>query len=262
MPDGAPRENSTGVHRNELSRPPFAPHGNVVSTQRGFSREAEVASKKSVGQQKRKRKRGRPQASEEGVGREGIIAAARALIETLLPHRVTIVMIAAKAGVDPALVRYYFSSREELFLAVAENIVTTWVATHPQAQAAPAEKLAAVVSDMVDFARSVRSMQRLMIDECAEAKSPQVRQRILELNSLAVQGYSRLFDQKLAEPLEPVDPLFAYVAIIGMSEFFAAAQSMIVPLLPQKIGADELAERYKGFLVKMVLDGLRPRQGR
>jgi TetR/AcrR family transcriptional regulator len=220
-----------------------------------------VASKKSGGQQKRKRKRGRPQASEEGVGRDGIIAAARALIETLHPHRVTIVMIARKAGVDPALVRYYFSSREELFLAVAENIVTTWVATHPPAQAAPAAQLATAVSEMVDFARSVRSMQRLMIDECAEAKSPQVRHRALELNSVAVQAFARLFDQKQAEPLEPADPLFVYVAVIGMSEFFAAAQSMIVPLLPQKISASELAERYKRFLVKMVLDGLCPREG-
>jgi TetR/AcrR family transcriptional regulator len=221
-----------------------------------------VASKKSGGQQKRKRKRGRPQASEEGVGRDGIIAAARALIETLHPHRVTIVMIAAKAGVDPALVRYYFSSREELFMAVAENLVTSWVAAHPPAQAAPAEELATIIGQMVDFARSVRSMQRLMIDECAEAKSAQVRRRALELNSLAVRSYARLFDQKQAEPLEPVDPLFAYVAVIGMSEFFAAAQSMIVPLLPQKISADELVERYKRFLVKMVLEGLRPRKGR
>lgn len=222
-----------------------------------------MASKKPGGSQKRKRKRGRPQASEEGVGREGIIAAARALIETLLPHRVTIVKIAAKAGVDPALVRYYFSSREELFLAVAENIVTCWGAAHqPPAHATPAEKLATVVGQMVDFARTVRSMQRLMIDECAEAKSPHVRQRILELNSLAVQGYARLFDQKQAEPLEAVDPLFAYVAVIGMSEFFAAAQSMIMPLLPQKISADELAERYKRFLVNMILEGLRPRKGR
>jgi len=171
-------------------------------------------------------------------------------------------MIAAKAGVDPALVRYYFASREELFLAVAENIVTSWAAAHPRAQAAPAEKLATVVSEMVDFARSVRSMQQLMIDECAEAKSAHVRQRIIELNARAVQGYARLFDQEQAEPLEPVDPLFAYVAVIGMSEFFAAAQSMIVPLLPQKISTDELAERYKRFLVKMVLDGLRPRKGR
>jgi AcrR family transcriptional regulator len=169
-------------------------------------------------------------------------------------------MIARKAGVDPALVRYYFSSRADLFLAVAENILTTWITTHPPPDGAPAEKLAVHLGRMVDFARSSRSLQRLLIEECAEAKSPHVRQRMQEINSLAVQHYAALLDPKQAEPLEPVDPLFAFVAIIGMSEFFAAAQAMIVPLLPQKLSADELAERYKRFLVKMVLDGLRPRK--
>ena len=84
-----------------------------------------MASKKPVRQTKRRRKRGRPQASQQTVGREGIIASARKLLETLPPHRVTIVMIARHAGVDPALVRYYFSGREELLFAVVENIVTT-----------------------------------------------------------------------------------------------------------------------------------------
>jgi AcrR family transcriptional regulator len=219
-----------------------------------------VASQKTSRHTKRKRKRGRPHASEETVGREGIVAGARKLLETLPPHRVTIVMIAKQAGVDPAMVRYYFASREELFLAVTENILMTWVASHPAPVAPPAERLASYVAGMVDFARSARSMQRLMIDECVEAKAPEVRKRILELNAMAVQGYTRLFDANQPDPLESVDPLLAYIAIIGMSEFFVAAQSMIVPLLPQKTSPDELAERYKKFLVKMVLDGLRPRK--
>ena len=213
-----------------------------------------------TGSTTRKRGRGRPHhRSRDAVGRGGIIAAARKLLQRLPPHRVTIVMIARRAGVDPALVRYYFSSREKLFLAVAENIIATWAAHHPSPHAGPAERLASHVSGMVDFARSVRSMQRLMIDECAEARSPEVRKRVKELNDKAVQGYAQLFDQNQADALEPVDPLLAYVAIIGMAEFFVAAQSMIVPLLPRKMSDNELAERYKKFIVKLVLDGLRPR---
>jgi hypothetical protein len=50
-----------------------------------------------------------------------------------------------------------------------------------------------------------------------------------------------------------------HVAIIGMCEFFAAAQAMILPLVPEGIDADELAERYKDFIVHLVLDGLRSR---
>jgi len=218
-----------------------------------------VATRKKTSPHKARRKRGRPHASQEGVGREAIIAAARKLLETLAPHRITIVMIARKAGVDPALIRYYFASREELFMAAAENIVATWVATHPTPDAGPAEILASHISGMVDFARSVRSMQRLMIDECAEAKSAEIRKRVQDLNAVAVQGYAALFDQSQPQALVPADPLLVYVAIIGMSEFFAAAQSMIVPLLPQKLSANELAERYKKFIVKLALDGLRPR---
>jgi len=112
---------------------------------------------------------------------------------------------------------------------------------------------------VVDFARTARSMQRLMIDEVAEAQSPQIRKRVRELNGLAVEGYRKFFDQNQPNPLVPTDPLMVYVALIGMAEFFVAAQSMIVPLLPQKMSADELAERYKTFIVNLVLNGLRPR---
>ena len=112
---------------------------------------------------------------------------------------------------------------------------------------------------MVDFAQRNRSMQRLMIDECAEAKSPEVRQRVRDLNAAAVAGYARLFDQGQAEPLEPVDPLLFYIAIIGMAEFFSAAQPMIQPLLPARMSIAQLAERYKDFIVRMVLNGVVPR---
>lgn len=211
-------------------------------------------------QTKRRRKRGRPQASQQTVGREGIIASARKLLESLPPHRVTIVMIARHAGVDPALVRYYFSSRAELLFAVVENIVTTWTAAHPPPHAPPAEQLESWIRGMVDFAQRTRFMQRLMIEECAEAKSPEVRQRVRDFNAAAVAGYANLFDQGQPEPLQAVDPLLFYIALIGMAEFFAAAQPMIQPLLARRTSTAELAERYKDFIVGMVLNGVVPRR--
>ena len=208
----------------------------------------------------KKRKPGRPHASQKTVGRAGIIRSARKLLERQPPHQVTLKDIARQAGVDPALVRYYFSSREELLFAVVENIVNTWTASHtPRPDGAPAEQLATWIRGMVDFAGKVRSMQRLMIEECAEARSPQVRKRVRELNAAAVAGYARLFAPNHAQPLTRVDPLLVYIAIIGMSEFFFAAQPMIRPLLPKGTSTADLAERYKGFIVKMVLNGLRPR---
>jgi len=193
------------------------------------------------------------------VGREAIIVAASQLLEKLPPHQVPNVLIARKAGVDPALVRYYFGNRAELLLAVVEHILATWAASHPDPDAPPAERLSVHIADMLDFSRRMRPMQRLMIDELAEAKSASVRARVRELNAGAVKYYAQLLragsDKTEASP----DSLFMHVAVIGICEFFAAAQAMILPLAPKHLDANELARRYETFIRELVLDGMRAR---
>lgn len=206
-----------------------------------------------------RRSRGRPRARQGAVGREVIVAAARKLLEKLPPHKATISSIARSAGVDPALVRYYFGSREELLLAVIESILSSWKFTRIPVTAEPSAKLAGHVRDMLDFALSVRSMQQLMIDECANSKSPEVRRRVRELNAGAVSRHALLLHSGKRTRVNATDPLFMHVAIIGMCEFFAAAQSMITPLVPAGVSADQLVERYKTFIVRLVLDGMRSR---
>jgi AcrR family transcriptional regulator len=193
------------------------------------------------------------------VGRQAIIAAASQLLERLPPHQVPNVVIARKAGVDPALVRYYFGNREELLIAVVEHLLATWAAGHPPPDAPVAEQLSAHIADMFEFSCRVRSMQRLMIDGCAEAKSPDVRERVRELNASAVQNYARFLQLRGKNAESSTDPLFLHVAVIGLCEFFAAAQAMIVPLAPKDISPRELARRYETFIRRLVLDGLRSR---
>jgi TetR/AcrR family transcriptional regulator len=203
------------------------------------------------------RGRGRPRATQGAVGREAIVAAARQVLDKLPPHHATFSSIARKAGVDPALVRYYFSSREKLLLAVIESILTDWAASHPTPAGSPSTRLAAHMGDMLDFARQVRSMQRMMIDECAESRSAEVRHRVRDMNAGLVNFYTLLLHDEGKPARESTDPLFLYVAVLGLCEFFAAAQSMIRPLAPEGMDPEELAARYKKFIVRLVLDGLR-----
>jgi TetR/AcrR family transcriptional regulator len=212
--------------------------------------------RKKTAAPRQKRSRGRP-TDRGAVGREAIISAARQLLEKLPPHQVPNVVIARKAGVDPALVRYYFSNREELLFAVVENIISTWVAAHPDPHASPAKRLSAHISDMLDFSCRVRSIQRLMIDGCAEAKSPTVRARVRELNALGVRYYAQLLHLEGDEAESSTEPLFMFIAVIGLCEFFAAAQPLILPLAPKHLDARELTRRYETFIRRLVLDGLR-----
>lgn len=208
---------------------------------------------------KQLRQRGRPRATHGAVGKEVIVVAACKLLDTLPPHRVTNLQIAKKAGVDPALVRYYFSHRAELLLAVVEYLLANWNHTHPLPTTNNADRLAVHIANMLDFSRSVRSMQRLMIDECAASGDPVIRKRVRDLNEEIVRFYAGMLDQGSQEARTSPVPLFMHVAIIGLCEFYAAAQSMILPLAPARTGKEQLAGKYKEFIVSLVLDGLRSR---
>lgn len=218
---------------------------------------APLARKKASPAPRQKRSRGRPGTTKDAVGRAAIVSAARLLLEKLPPHEVPTVLIARKAGVDPALVRYYFPNRDELLLAVIQHILATWAAKHPDPDAPPAERLSAHIADMFQFSCRMRSMQRLMVEGCAEAKSPSVRARVRDLNAVAVDYYARLLHLEGEEAQSSPDPLFMHIAVIGMCEFFAAAQAMILPLAPKHLDAAQLAQRYETFIRKLVLDGLR-----
>jgi AcrR family transcriptional regulator len=187
------------------------------------------------------------------------VAAARQLLEKQPPHEVTIALIARKAGVDPALVRYYFANRERLLLAVIEQLIEHGDPRGP-ADSPPVEQLTSYLSNMLGFSRRVRSMQRLMVEECAVAKTPEVRARILELNARAVGYFAALLrNDGGADADLPPDAVFLHVAIIGMCEFFAAAQPMILPLAPKGTSPAEFARLYESFIRDLVLDGVRSR---
>src|SRR5512139_3953215 len=68
-------------------------------------------------------KRGQGGPADNTVGRDAVLATAKRLIKEYPPARVTISLIAREAGVDPALVRYYFGDRANLLLAVAESML-------------------------------------------------------------------------------------------------------------------------------------------
>jgi len=227
--------------------------------QNAMKRKAPPKSRKTSTAGRPKRSRGRPGTHQGVVGREAIVVAASQLLEKLPPHQVPNVLIARKAGVDPALVRYYFGSRAELLLAVVEHILSSWAASHPDPDAPPAERLSAHIADMFEFSSRMRSMQRLMIDELAEAKSASVRARVRELNAGAVKYYAQFLRPDGDNPDTSPDSLFMHVAVIGLCEFFAAAQAMILPLAPRDIRAQDLASHYEKFIRQLVLDGVRAR---
>ena len=119
-----------------------------------------------------RRGKGRPTSSGSGVGRDSLIAAARALLQELPPAQVTSTAIARRAGADPALVRYYFGNRENLLFEVAK-LIGAEANRPPPDEGDPVELLADMIHNTFRFTRSAKHMQRLMIEELeAELTKP------------------------------------------------------------------------------------------
>ena len=130
-----------------------------------------------------RRGKGRPVGSGDGVGKETLIAAAKKLLQELTPAQVTIAAIAREAGADPALVRYYFGSREALLLEVTQQIALQAEVETRSEDLTPEAGLEDLIHRTFRFTRSARYMQRLMAEELSSVRSPEVREKLRKLKA-------------------------------------------------------------------------------
>ena len=201
-----------------------------------------------------RRGKGRPTATASGVGREALITAARELLQELPPAQVTSTAIAKRANADPALVRYYFGNRENLLFEVAKQIGE---ANHPPPDDGdPLELLADMIHGTFRFTRSAKHMQRLMIEELDSATSPEVREKMRGWNRQPIENYRRIQELDREGVLREFDPLFMYLATVGISDFFATGAPLIELVVPPGTDMAELGRKYEAFVVDLITRGL------
>jgi TetR/AcrR family transcriptional regulator len=205
-----------------------------------------------------RRGKGRPTASASGVGREALISAARALLQELPPAQVTSTAIARRASADPALVRYYFGNRENLLFEVAKQIGAE-ASRPPPDEGDPVELLADMVHGTFHFTRSAKHMQRLMIEELDSASSAEMREKMREWNHQPLSFYARLQELDVEGKLRKFDPLFMYLAVVGISDFFVSGAPLVKLMVPDNTDMEELGRQYEAFVTRLVTDGLRER---
>ena len=203
-------------------------------------------------------KRGKGRPGDNSVGREALLATAKRLIEVMPPARVTISLIAREAGVDPALVRYYFGNRENLLFEVAKQIGAE-ANRPPPDEGDPLELLADMIHNTFRFTRSAKHMQRLMIEELDSATSAEVREKMREWNRQPLSNYAKLQELDVEGALRQFDPLFMHLAVVGISDFFASGAPLVELLVPAGTDMAELGRQYEEFVTRLLTDGVRKR---
>lgn len=204
------------------------------------------------------KKRGQGRPSDNAVGREAVLNKTIELVQDLPPARVTISLIAREAGVDPALIRYYFGDREKLLLAVVDKMLAE-VPPEVDEDAEPVDVLEARIRNTARFTRSTKHVHRLMVDELADAKSADIRRQQGEMNMRAVNAFATLLSRDGGAELRDVNPLFLHVALVGLFDFFVSAQPVVANLVPEGTDMDALAIAFEDFIVDLLFNGIRKR---
>jgi AcrR family transcriptional regulator len=209
------------------------------------------------------RNQGRPTDSQSAVGEEALIEATIRLLQSSPPSKVTRRAIAKAAGAHPSLVGYYFGTREALLLAALRRLAeATWVegADVGKGNQSPSEELADSVRGSLDFTMSVTSMHQLMLDELAQSKSPEAREAFTRMTRDNVDRYRRILadGEKSGAFDGAIDPLLLHLVIVATTDFIVPARPIIAGYLGEDVDFQEVVERYRAFVQRLLLKGLAP----
>jgi len=179
-----------------------------------------------------RRPRGRPARPGAGAAREALLDAAVALFAERGVAATSAVDIAARAGVTPALVHYYFRGRETLLDAVVDERMLRFI-EHvfgaPSGRPAPAvDALPSLVARIFDAARLMPWMPPIWIREIAP-EGGTLRERALKhlpFPAIGRVGESLAAARRRGEIGAGIEPRVVFVSIIGLTMFPLATQTV------------------------------------
>jgi TetR/AcrR family transcriptional regulator len=228
------------------------------SLQRPLSRRARISTAP------RRRSIGRPALGKSTVGRDALIAKTCELLGRMPPSRVTRAEVARAMNVDPSLIRYYFRDRSTLLLAAVERLSTEFIHTvernTDKSDATPAGQLCARASSQLLHELHYPFFRQLILDEIGQMRTPAARKVLQQLTNRGLSAYTQILEAGAQQgQLRAVDPMFLFIAIIGMSQFFVGSGPIQQLVQPRTAGNADVAEQFRQFMCDLLINGLRPR---
>ena len=203
---------------------------------------------------------GRPAGGQTGEGREALLVAAQQLMEERGLPRVTVREVAERAGLQPALVNYYFGGKQALLQAVVDRVagrLLARAADRVDSDAPPREQLRSMLRAMVADLSEESYAPRLITEQVLFGRDEVVDDFV---NRFASRQFT-LLDGVLRTARESGDfreleTQFLAPQILGGAIFFFLAQ----PILRRLIGVEEITpaivERYADQFADVLLHGI------
>lgn len=206
-------------------------------------------------------RKGRPRADDDK--RLLIIRAARQLLKLHKPANITRDAIARTAGVDPALIRYYFGDRSALLREVVWQTTDELHAKLEALSEVPGgaiDRLRARLKVWLEVFASNPHYSELVVenvfygdqDEGRHMLKTFVRRALPDLEKLVAEGVA-------AGEIRNVEPRFVYLTLIALAEYYATAAPLVAELFGSRTAVTRNLDAYGDYAADLLIDGLRRR---
>ena len=186
-----------------------------------------------------------------------ILAAAEAVFAERGFGGATMAEIAARAGVPKPNVHYYFPTKEQLYRAVVERVLTAWLeaASSFDTSDDATQALTSYIGAKMDLARTMPLGSQIWASEIMRG-APVIQDFLDTTLTQWVRSRERVVKKWIAAgKLKPIEPRFLFYMIWATTQHYANAAHEIATL--EKGPLDDAAfERAKRQVVETILRGV------
>ena len=204
---------------------------------------------------------GRPAGASTGAVREALLVAARALMAERGLPRVTVREVAERAGVQPALVNYYFGGKDGLLQAVVDDLTQRVYERVREAAAEPGPPEARLRAMLRAMARDMAEepyAPRLMVEQVLFGSEDAADDFVDQYASRQLQVLAELFAEGQGEgTFRDVDIALLIPQMLGGVIWFFLSQPVLGRLFDIERVTPELAERFADQCADVLLRGIR-----
>ena len=166
--------------------------------------------------------------------------------------------IARRAGVPKANLHYYFATKEALYRAVVERVLTAWLdaAASFDTSEDPREALSAYIAAKMDLARSMPLASRIWTAEIMRG-APIIQDFLDTTLTEWVVSRERVVKRWIAAGrLKRIEPKFLFYMIWATTQQYANAAHEMATLNGGSPLDDKAFERAKSEVIEIILRGV------
>lgn len=187
-----------------------------------------------------------------------ILAAAEAVFAEHGFGGATMAAIAAQAGVPKPNIHYYFPTKEKLYRAVVERVLTAWLGAADSFDTSddPSQALTAYIGAKMDLAREMPLSSRIWASEIMRG-APVIQDFLDTTLTQWVHSRGRVVRKWIAQgKLRPIEPKFLFYMIWATTQHYANAEHEINALEQGRPLDDAAFEAAKRQVVDTILKGV------